>query len=136
MKLYLAAPWKDRASIAEIAGKLEAQGHSITKKWWEVEDVPEGTAKAPEVLRQQAQDDMDGVVRADLVLVINTAKSEGKATEQGIALALNKPILIVGKRGEFSANVFHYMLNYNWVETVDEALKVLGTIKWLLREAQ
>lgn len=134
MKIYIAAPWKTRSEMPEIASKLEAQGHTITKKWWDVEDVAEESARAPEVLRQQAVDDFEGVRTADLVLVINSAKSEGKAFEQGVAVAHSKPIIIVGKRGEFSANVFHYLDSYRWTETVEGALDILKTIKWLLKE--
>lgn len=130
MRVYIAAPWVDRANMPEISQRLEARGHLITHKWWEAEDTPEGV-RADSVLRQQAINDVAGVKNADIVLVINTAKSEGKSLEQGIAIADNKPIIIVGKLGEHSKNVFHYLDNYRWVYTVDHALEILDTIQWL-----
>lgn len=133
MKIYIASPWVERAKVPEIAKLVEAVGHEITHKWWEVEDAAEGTG-ADAYLRQQAEWDVNGVKTAKLVLLINSAKSEGKSLEQGIAIADQKPIIAVGKRGEFSKNVFHYLPNYLWVDTVDDALKVLTTLKWLLQE--
>lgn len=130
MKVYIAAPWKDKELMADISGRVEGAGHEITHKWWEVENTPE-SERTVQILREQAVKDVLGVKNADLVLVLNTAKSEGKSLEQGVAIGDNKPIVIVGKRGEFSMNVFHYLDNYRWVETVGEALEVLDTIQWL-----
>lgn len=132
MNIYIAAPWADRALMPDIATRIESAGYKITHKWWETEDTPEGFPGTAATLRQQAINDVNGVKNADLVLVMNTAKSEGKSLEQGVAICENKPIVIVGKRGEFSKNVFHYLDNYQWVDTVDDAVKVLGIIQWLL----
>lgn len=130
MKIYIAAPWKDKELMPAIADRVEGAGHSITHKWWLVENTPESD-RTVQILRDQALKDVLGVKESDLVLVINSAKSEGKSLEQGVAIGDNKPIVIVGKRGEFSMNVFHYLDNYRWVETVGEALEVLDTIQWL-----
>lgn len=130
MRIYIAAPWKDKEIMPAVADRVEGAGHTITHKWWEAEDTPEDD-RTVEILRQQAIKDVTGVKTADLVLVINSAKSEGKSLEQGVAIGDNKPIVIVGKRGEFSKNVFHYLDNYRWVETVGEALEILDTIQWL-----
>ena len=118
--------------MADISARVEGAGHHITHKWWEAEDTPE-SERTLAILRQQAINDVMGVKDAELVLVLNTAKSEGKSLEQGVAIADNKPIVIVGKRGEFSKNVFHYLNNYRWVADLSEALEVLDTIQWLTR---
>src|SRR2546430_1117245 len=131
LKIYIAAPWKSKDQMASIATSVEALGHVITKKWWTVEDTKESDPQGPAILMQQAADDLEGVRNADLVLVINSTKSEGKAFEQGAAIALGKPILIVGKRVEFSQNVFHYLPSYYWVNTIEDALKMLERAKFL-----
>lgn len=123
-RVYIAAPWKSRDEMPAIAEKVEGLGLEISHKWWTVEDVPEGE-RSLEVLRFQAYADYTGVKTADIILLINSAKSEGKAVEQGIALGDGKTIVVVGKRGEHSSNVFHYLPSYVWVETLDEALKEL-----------
>lgn len=131
LHIYIAAPWVERARMPGISASIESAGHQITHKWWEVESTPESDLTLP-ILRRQATCDVLGVQNADILLVINTSKSEGKALEQGIAVASNKPIIIVGKRGEFSKNVFHYLDNYRWVDSLDAALVVLETCNWLI----
>ena len=124
MKVYIAAPYKDKTKMSKIAEKVTAAGHTITHAWWDVEVSDEKNPTAKE-LRRQAEADVEGVRRADVVLLINSAKSEGKSLEQGIAIADRKPIIAVGKLGEFSKNVFHYLRNYTWVTTVEEGIDEL-----------
>lgn len=131
MKIYIAAPWKDRTEIALLGTRLEASGNTITHAWWDTEDFKEENGET-EQLKQCALDDINGVRTSDLVLVINSAKSEGKAFEQGVAISYGKPIIIVGKRGEHSNNVFHYLPQYQWLETIEEAMKAIGLINWLI----
>lgn len=135
MRVYIAAPWRDKAIMPDIASKFLNAGHVVTHAWWKTEDIPENE-RTVEALRKQAQWDVEGVKAADLVVVLNSSKSEGKSVEQGIAIADKKPILAVGKRGEHSANVFHYLINYKWVDSVDEALKVLDTIQWCINGSE
>ncbi len=131
MNIYLAGPWVHRGDMLGIASSIESLGHSITWKWWETEEVKEGTGR-DDFLKGQALSDLNGVRSADLVVVINSAKSEGKSFEQGVAIALGKPIIIVGNRGTVSANVFHYLPQFRWVETIDGMLETLKTISWLV----
>jgi hypothetical protein len=122
LKVYIAAPWRDRHLMPDIAKQVEEiAGCRITHRWWEVENTPEGERNIA-VLREQAEKDVMGVLSAQVVLVMNTAKSEGKAVEQGLAIGAGVPIVVVGKRGELSQNVFHYLPAYKWVDTLEEAL--------------
>lgn len=125
MKIYLAAPWIDKDKMAEVSKPFEDAGHKITWHWWQVPGAPEdGTRNA--YLTQEAENDADGVFRADVLVLLNTARSEGKAVEQGLAIAWSKPIIAVGKRGEHSLNVFHYLPEYKWVPTVQDAIDILN----------
>lgn len=74
------------------------------------------------MLAVEARMDMFDVIRADVVLVLNLAKSEGKAVEQGIALAREIPIIVVGLD---RFNVFQYLPQYTFVKTVEEAIQLL-----------
>ena len=53
-----------------------------------------------------------------------------KIVEQGIAIERDIPIVTIGKRGEHSNNVFPYLSNYRWVETLPEAIKVIADLEW------
>lgn len=130
MNIYVAAPIKGKELAIEAAAALEAEGHSITHKWWNVEFVGAEGLLSADALAMYAHQDVVGVREADAVLLINSHKSEGKAVEQGIAIERDIPIITIGKRGEHSNNVFHYLSNYRWVETLPEAIKVIADLEW------
>lgn len=75
-----------------------------------------------ESIRFQAREDIADVRRADVLVVLNLQKSEGKAVETGIAIAAGIPIVSVGDR----SNIFQ-SLGYE-VDTVDDALVVLASM--------
>lgn len=132
MKVYIAGPWADRGHMPEIGKAFEQVDCTITHKWWETEDIPESD-KNEETHKHHATLDYLGVKSADILILVNSAKSEGKAVEQGLAIADDKPIVAIGKRGEVSKNVFHYLENYFWVDSVEEAVKSIKLINWLVR---
>lgn len=134
MKVYIAAPFIEKDRMPEISKRLEGMGLEVTHKWWQVEGLANEDEKcSPLEMRKHAELDRDGVKAADLVLLINSSKSEGKAVEQGIALANNIPIIAVGKLGEHSKNVFHYMGLYHWVDDIDKAYTVIEFIEGVVR---
>ncbi len=125
MRVYLAATWAERASMPLVAAQLELAGHSITHRWWEFEDDPVDNYPSnqdSEALTNHAINDFIGVVQAEVVVLVNSAVSEGKAVETGIAIAGNKPIVLVGTR----SNLFHYLPNVHVVATVDAAVELLA----------
>lgn len=128
MKVYLAAPWLERDRLPAYARVFEAAGHTLTERWWEHPDVPgypHNTTEAEDKeLADQAIKDFMGVLLAEAVVVINSAKSEGKAVETGVAIAANMPVIVVGQR----SNIFHWMLPPEFcVDTIDEALRLLSS---------
>lgn len=128
-KVYLAAPWNDRAAMPERAEAFALAGFEITQRWWEKESGLSNTGYTgdPTVVMNYAVEDMQGVVNADVVVVYQTGLSEGKAVEQGIALALGIPIVSVGVLGEVK-NIFHFLPDYRWVSATVEAIKVIKGI--------
>lgn len=129
MKIYIAAPWIHRDTMPAIATELESYGATITHKWWETES---DKVRTVEDHQWNAYQDKVGVQTADAVLVINSASSEGKAVEQGIALGLGIPIFIVGTRGEHSKNIFHYLSGpsshqsgFTWCPTLEEGIAAI-----------
>ena len=121
MKLYIAAPWAYKEA-ARAAGRIFTRyGHEITEPWWDHRDV-NGDDSAVDELLQQAWKDIAGVKSADVFVLLNLGMSEGKAVELGIALEAGVRVIAIGHRGEHSNNVFHYLPQVKWVETVTEAL--------------
>lgn len=124
MKIYIAGPWLHRGDMPSIAAQFEAEGHTVTWKWWETDDIAEGSNREAE-LEAQARHDVAGVREAQALVLINSAKSEGKSFESGVAFERKTPIICVGKRGAVSTNVFHYMPEFKWVETIQGAINAL-----------
>ena len=134
MKIYIAAPWAHRGDMPGISERFEQSGHEITWKCWTTPDIPENADRNKE-LTLQAHNDMNGVIDADLLVLVNSAKSEGKSVEQGIAISNRKPIIAIGKLGAVSQNVFHYLPQYKWVETVEDAVNAVNLLQWAVDNA-
>jgi nucleoside 2-deoxyribosyltransferase len=131
MRIYIAGPWAHRGDMPTIAEQLEQAGHTITWKWWNTPETLEGTNHDEELTRQ-AFHDKRGVEECQVLVLINSAKSEGKAFEQGVAVTQKKPIIAIGKLGDgIAKNVFHYLPNYVWVEDVQAAIARLESIQFV-----
>ena len=125
VKIYVAAPWVHREAAEGLAKILEINGYTVTHPWWKYEG--EGEHKeSNEMLTKFALADVEGVVTADYVVVLNTAKSEGKAVEQGIAITEGIPIICITPGEKPSSNIFHYLPCYVHVKSIDEALEYLN----------
>ena len=107
--------------MPEIAAQFEAAGHVVSEHWWEHRDIGLETRHLNE-LEDQATRDFIGVVRADALIVINAEKSEGKAAEMGVAIALMKPVILIGKR----TNIFHFLPSVHPVKDVRAAIRKLA----------
>lgn len=118
--IYLAAPWVHRDAAKAAAGSLRLAGHTITEPWWDHPDTSD-----PSELARQANADYIGVINADVLMLLNLVKSEGKAVEQGIALAHTIPIVAVGARG---SNIFQHLPDYTWVSSIEEAIHAVENV--------
>lgn len=105
MKIYIAAPWTHKHEAILAGARFTAAGHEITSNWFHHAGDPTDSAGVKSNLFSivlQAREDIADVMRADCLVVLNLAKSEGKAVETGIALANQIPIISVGPR----SNIF------------------------------
>lgn len=118
MIVYVAAPWAHRIEACAAADQLTAAGHVVTSRWLR----GHADTTDPARLRQEAENDWDDVNACQILVLLNMEKSEGKAVEQGIALANNKRIIAVGE----PSNVFHHLFQYEWVPTLQDAIKSLS----------
>ncbi len=117
-RVYLAGPWVEREKAEAYSKILEAAGFEITHPWWVYEGADQ-TKESVEFLEDCANHDVWGVSSADIVIVINSVKSEGKAVETGMAIAWNKPIILIGKK---PINIFYHLSKLVKVDTLEEAI--------------
>lgn len=107
MKVYIAAPYEERAEAIRVMQVLEALGVEVTSDW-----LRDGGQDAP--------GDLSDVDRADTVLLLNPAAyrdrgTGGRHVEMGYALALGKQVVLLGAR----SNIFHDL----------EAVRVIGNLE-------
>lgn len=127
MRIYLAAPWLRRPEAIAAGQRFSDAGHVVTSRWFhhtsdgDPNDAT-GITCSPDSILQQANEDIEDVMRADALVVLNLEKSEGKAVETGIAIAMGMPVISVGPR----SNIFQ-ALGYE-VADIDAALEVLATL--------
>lgn len=91
MRIYVAAKWGEatNARARQVMDELRAAGHKITYDW--TQDPGEGP--------QQAMKDLNGVLTADIFVVIAEATDVvycGTICELGMALAQGMPIYMLG----------------------------------------
>lgn len=141
LRVYIAAPWVEKEAAKTVARVFEAAGFDVTSRWHDKhhQDSEPGTESyltAPKdeaLLQKEASDDLEDILKSQGMVVLQYAKSEGKAFEQGFILAasqftgMNNKIIVVtpdGTRG----NVFQYLKDiYTVVPDVDCALQEAKT---------
>ena len=107
MKIYVAAKFEEAERVQRVYALLRNRGFKITHDWTtEDASLYEGEAKAA-YKRQCAMNDYFGVCYADAVLVLNHGLLYGGAAEMGMAIALHKPVFVVGS--EIRENIFFHM---------------------------
>lgn len=116
--VYIAGPWEHRSRMPALAKLFEEADWTITHRWWESD--PSG-AYNDNIDRHRtcAEDDLRGVLSADVLIVLNSTYSEGKAVEQGIALISGIPICVIG---DGANNIFHALPQFTKVGNAVEAL--------------
>jgi nucleoside 2-deoxyribosyltransferase len=115
-RVYIAAPFSEKELARETACRFEEAGFEVTTPWW---DHPYSVES--QILREQAEEDLEGIIYADAFVLLNTKLSEGKAVETGYALCHGIPVIVIGSISPES-NVFLYLKEVTVVNTVEEAI--------------
>lgn len=128
LAIYVAAPWKEREAAKVVAQSFRDAGFRVTSRWIDLHVTGNDTDKDPAMLEQEASNDLEDILQANGMVILQYGKSEGKAFEQGFVVAAsqftgmaNKLILVSpdGTRG----NVFQYLSSiYTVVPTVEAAI--------------
>lgn len=140
MKIYIAAPYPTRRCAEQMGKALAMKGHTITSIWHDAnysaqclrrldasKDAPLATAM---LWREFADVDHDGIIVADLVIVVNPDQFEqsgtgGRHVELGIARTLGKRILLVGNR----TNTFMWDLAIHQIDEGGDFLKAVNSLQ-------
>ena len=90
MKFYIASKLENYAQVRTLAELLKKDGWIQTYDWTTNALTKEVTT---ETLRQIGQKEYNGVMQADVVIIV-TPQGRGTHTEFGMAIALNKKIYL------------------------------------------
>lgn len=104
MKIYIASPHDFKEHCWRLAYSLQSKGHEIVSSWLDQDFIGYKSD-----MSEEANRDIDDILKADYVVVLNFPKSSSRGgyhTELGIALALRKPVILVGEK----SNVFHHLV--------------------------
>lgn len=115
VKVYIAAPYPIRDVAVKMMRRLELQSIEVTSRWLKEDDT---------LSDEHARNDLEDVERADVLLAMNPADwsesgTGGRHVELGYALALGKPILLVGDR----SNIFHHLSCVKAVDDTEDIAK-------------
>ena len=112
-RIYLAAPWINKVEALAAQQAFEDAGYRTTSRWI--------TAHSDEDtnLTEQAVQDLEDILQADILVILNLDKSEGKATEMGFALGMGMPVILIG---DTSRNIFYHLPQIVRVDNVEEAI--------------
>lgn len=108
--------------IGDFGKELEARGHIITCKWWELGRLPQPYLKHPEASKQAAEMMIEAVTESDIFILFAEDDLLGASTEFGFALAdTTKPRKILVLLPEDTRqSVFYAYPQVSVVSSIDE----------------
>lgn len=133
MKIYVAGKWSERDKVKSIMETLESKGHTITCDWTK-HIAPEGITKntdwAQNGHKTYAEEDLDGVRLCDVLVAYMPTPEifyKGAWIEIGIALGLNKKVIIIGRN---ITSVFLGLHNIVVVDYKEDAFSIIDSIQF------
>jgi nucleoside 2-deoxyribosyltransferase len=127
MKFYIASKLENYEQVQYLRDRLKEQGWTHTYDW-----TKHGSVKtvSTELLKEVAEKEFQGVVDADVVIVL-TPQGRGTHVELGIALALGKKVFIWHENDKYfkctdDTSSFYWLSNVN---------RLYGTFEDLIRIA-
>jgi hypothetical protein len=125
--VYAASKFENKEIIRVVHDELRRRGHTVTSDW----TTEDATGMAGEVLesymRECADKAVDGVCAAEVLLLIDHPACKGAYSELGIAIGLDKKIIVVGGvpgRHGFQ-NVMMHLPEVTHLATISEALDLV-----------
>lgn len=125
-RVYIASSLMNHERVSIIKKKLEARNITITYDWTpHAQDVINGCQeKSEEGLRQIAMNEFQGIVDADVVLIMMPGRN-GTHFEYGMAYVLRKQIVYLDDRSDVDPKFFepiHFLPEVEYFDDEDMAV--------------
>lgn len=122
MLIYLASRYSRRKEMLNCAKIIEFRAnHTITARWLNGSHKADTPAELAEKAAMFAQEDIDDIKRSDVLIaftespdVVGGASRGGRHVELGLAIALNKRIVVIGHRENVFCHLPEVMHYQNW----------------------
>jgi nucleoside 2-deoxyribosyltransferase len=128
-KVYIAGRYSQKVELNGVASLLRDNGHVVTASWLEEDYAPNITLdQVPDDdLAQLAVVDIQDIQMADTLAFFSCDPATpthrgGRHVEMGVAIALNKQIIVVGPK----ENIFHYLPGVCHVQDEQALIAVLN----------
>lgn len=123
MKIYVASPWVNKEDARLTGVRLREKGFTVVSRWHDTTHKS-NIYEAPEpVMQAEAKKDLEDIGNANALVYLNLGKSEGKATELGIAIVRCIPIYALGGK---QGNVFLHLPQINHFASLEDLITELG----------
>jgi hypothetical protein len=124
--VYFAARYVRLPDLNRYRADLEALGFEVTSRWLTVAGRSSAGGLGEDEWRRLAVVDQEDVLAADTVVCFSedagSGGNGGRHVELGMALALGKQVVVVGRR----EHIFHRLPEVTVVESWPEALSLLA----------
>lgn len=130
MNIYVAAKWEEKSHVRLLYKVLTERGHVITHDWTQEEEGDRQGEELEKYLRDCADKDYEGVMAADVVILVDHPRLRGGMVELGLALAWGKTIYVL-KNGFDMAPVdciFYHMPEIRHLPGIEDILKELEDV--------
>jgi hypothetical protein len=121
--VYFAARYSRRDELNGYRAELEALGLDVTSRWLATEPR-ERFAYSEDDWRELGAVDQEDVLAADALVCFTEGQGDGgsggRHVELGMALALGRRVIVVGRR----EHIFHHLPEVEFVESWPEALRL------------
>jgi hypothetical protein len=129
MKVYLASRFGRQAEMRALRSLLYEAGFGVVSRWLDEEwSTARGEPVTDDHRLKWSGYDFEDVASCDVMLNFTEPPggcgSGGRHVEMGLALAWGKRCIVVGHR----ENVFHYLPQVEFCETLGQALELLKEI--------
>ena len=127
MKFYIASRLKNYKAVQQLSGKLKSAGWVHTHDW--TADIFTEELSI-DILKDIGEKEYDGVKSADVVIVL-TPQGGGTHTELGMAIALNKKVVICHDEDTYfkcdsNTSPFYWLPQVNrFIGSVDDVADML-----------
>jgi hypothetical protein len=123
--VYFAARYSRHEELNSYRAELEALGIEVTSRWLDTQPRARSLYSEDD-WRALGLLDQEDVLAADTLVCFAEAEGEGgnggRHVELGMALALGRRVIVVGRR----EHIFHYLPEVEVVESWPEALRLLA----------